>query len=382
MVRCVRAKVGMMFSTGFKYFLGVTVLSVAALIMSLFVLDQVAIAGVAISMLILVSALLAGIAVVTRDGQTTTATPDASKELASQSMWPLVTSIGVVLLALGLVTSAIVFFTGLVVVLASLAEWMVQSWSERASKDTNYNALARKRILNPIEFPVLAALGLGVVIYSFSRIMLTVNKTTGASLFIVFGSLVLIGGTLFAIKPDIKRSLVVGVCVLGSVGIFAAGILSATTGVREELVAAKAESHELPECGAERSQHFDKDATGTLSLRSSIDATIELVDGKLTARVVGFNQPQNSVTVRRATSTNFIFHNMDAKEFRLVADLGTRTLSEPEGATEKNLVCTQLTAQGSEQSLVLKINKPAPVGTSYILSVPGVEGQSIELVVP
>ena len=382
MVRCVRAKVGMMFSTGFKYFLGVTVLSVAALIMSLFVLDQVAIAGVAISMLIVVSALLAGIAVVTRDGQTTTATPDASKELVTQSMWPLVSGVGVVLLAVGLVTSSLVFFAGLIVLLAALAEWMVQSWSERASKDTNYNALARKRLLNPIEFPVLAALGLGVVIYSFSRIMLTVNKTTGASLFIVFGSLVLIGGILFAVKPDLKRSLVVTICVLGAVGIFVAGIFSATNGVREELVAAKAESHELPECGAERSEHFDKDATGTLSLRSSIDATIELVDGKLAARVVGFNQPQNSVTIRRSTSTNFIFHNMDSNEYRLVANLGTRKLAEPEGATEKNLVCTQLTAQGSEQSLVLKIDKPAMVGTSYTLSVPGIEGQSIELVVP
>ena len=371
-----------MFSTGFKYFLGVTVLSVAALIMSFFVLDQLAIAGVAISMLIAVTALLAGIAVATRDGQTTTATPDSSKELATQSMWPLVTSIGVVLLALGLVISSLVFFSGLVVVLGALAEWMVQSWSERASKDVKYNALARKRILNPIEFPVLAALGLGVVIYSFSRIMLAVDKSTGALLFIVLGSVVLIAGILFVLKPNLNRSLVVAICSLGAVGIFATGILSATTGMREELVLAKSESHEHPECGAERSEHFDKLAEGNLSLRSSVDATIELADGKLTARVVGFNQPQNSVTVRRANSTNFIFHNLDANEYRLVADLGNRAVAEPEGKTEKNLVCTQLTAQGSEQSLVLTINKPAPAGTSYVLSVPGIEGQVIELVVP
>jgi len=371
-----------MFSTGFKYFLGVTVLSVAALIMSLFVLDQLEIAGVSISMLIAVTALLAGIAVATRDGQTTTATPDSSKELATQSMWPLVTSIGVVLLALGLVTSSLVFFSGLVVVLGALAEWMVQSWSERASKDVKYNALARKRILNPIEFPVLAALGLGVVIYSFSRIMLAVDKSTGALLFIVLGSVVLIAGILFVLKPNLNRSLVVAICSLGAVGIFATGILSATTGMREELVLAKSESHEHPECGAERSEHFDKLAEGNLSLRSSVDATIELADGKLTARVVGFNQPQNSVTVRRANSTNFIFHNLDANEYRLVADLGNRAVAEPEGKTEKNLVCTQLTAQGSEQSLVLTINKPAPAGTSYVLSVPGIEGQVIELVVP
>ena len=116
-----------MFSTGFKYFLGVTMLSIAALVMSLFVLDQIAIAGVAISMLITVTALLAGIAVATRDGQTTTSTPDSSSELATQSVWPLVSGVGVVLLAIGLVTSSLVFFAGLIVLLASLAEWMVQS---------------------------------------------------------------------------------------------------------------------------------------------------------------------------------------------------------------------------------------------------------------
>ena len=313
-----------MFSTGFKYFLGVTLLSTAALIMSLFVLDQFAIAGVAISMLIAVTALLAGIAVVTRDGQTTTATPDSSKELVTQSMWPLVSSIGVVLLALGLVTSAVVFFSGVVVLLAALAEWMVQSWSERASKDTNYNALARKRLLNPIEFPVLAALGLGVIIYSFSRIMLTVNKSIGASLFIVFGLVVLITGILFAVKPNMKRSLVVAICVLGAVGIFVAGIISASTGLREDLVIAKSESHEHPECGAERSEHFDKLAEGNLSLRSSVDATIELVDGKLTARIVGFNKPQNSVTIGDCCVLNFNHCNASpvVVDFKLNQQLG------------------------------------------------------------
>lgn len=371
-----------MFSTGFKYFIGVTVLSVVALVMSLFVLDQLAIAGVALSMLIGSTALLAGIAVVTRDGQTKTSSPELSKDLTTQSIWPLVTSVGVVLLALGLVISSLVFFSGVIVLLAALAEWMVKSWSERSSKDPGYNSSARKRLLNPIEFPVLAALGLGVVIYSFSRVMLAVDKSTGASLFIIFGLVVLIAGILFAVKPNMKRSLVIAICVLGAVGIFVAGIISASTGLREDLVIAKSESHEHPECGAERSEHFDKLAEGNLSLRSSVDATIELVDGKLTARIVGFNKPQNSVTIRRSTPTNLIFHNLDAKEYRLVADLGNRAVAEPEGKTEKNLVCTQLTAQGAQQALVLKIDKPATVGTPYLLSVPGLEGQSIELVVP
>jgi hypothetical protein len=374
-----------MFSTGFKYFLGVTVLSVAALIMSLFVLDQLAIAGVSISMLIAVTALLAGIAVATRDGQTTTATPDSSKELVTQSMWPLVTSIGVVLLALGLVISSLVFFSGLVVVLAALAEWMVQSWSERASKDTNYNALARKRILNPIEFPVLAALGLGVVIYSFSRIMLAVDKSTGALLFIVLGSVVLIAGILFVLKPNLNRSLVAAICALGAVGIFATGILSATTGMREELVEAAAEGHfSHAECGPEESKYFDKLAEGTLSLRSSVSATVVYQDGELIANVQGVNGAQKSITVASANPTNIVFRNATQGEFRLVAHLGgsKQTDETAEGESHKNETCTQLVAPGAEQSLTLKIAKPSSAENVYYLYIAGAEDKKIEMVVP
>lgn len=374
-----------MFSTGFKYFLGVTMLSIAALVMSLFVLDQVAIAGVAISMLITVTALLAGIAVATRDGQTTTSTPDSSSELATQSVWPLVSGVGVVLLAIGLVTSSLVFFAGLIVLLASLAEWMVQSWSERASKDTNYNALARKRLLNPIEFPVLAALGLGVVIYSFSRIMLTVNKSTGASLFIIVGALVLVGGVLFATKPNMKRSVSVTICVLGALGIVAGGLASAVSGEREELVEAAAEGHfNHAECGPEESKYFDKLAEGTLSLRSSVSATVVYQDGELIANVQGVNGAQKSITVARANPTNIVFRNATQGEFRLVAHLGgsKETDKTAEDESHKDETCTQLVAPGAEQSLTLKIAKPSSAENVYYLFIAGAEDKKIEMVVP
>lgn len=120
-----------MFSTGFKYFIGVTVLSVVALVMSLFVLDQLAIAGVALSMLIGSTALLAGIAVVTRDGQTKTSSPELSKDLTTQSIWPLVTSVGVVLLALGLVISSLVFS----VALSSYSRPWLSGWSNLGVSD-------------------------------------------------------------------------------------------------------------------------------------------------------------------------------------------------------------------------------------------------------
>jgi hypothetical protein len=374
----------MMFSTGFKYFFGVTVLSVIALIMSLALFEKLALVGVAISFLIAVGALLAGLSAFTSDGTTRDANTSVS-ELVTQSMWPLISAIGVVFLGLGLVTSSVVFFGGIVVLLAAMSEWMVQAWSERASTDLAHNTAARKRLLNPIEFPVLAAVGLGVVIFAFSRIMLTVDKSTGAILFIVAGALVLVAGSLFAIKPNLKRSVGASICVLGALGIIAGGVASAVSGEREELVEAAAEGHfSHPECGPEESKYFDKLAEGTLSLRSSISATVVYQNGELFANVQGFNEPQKTITVARSNPTNIIFRNATDGEFRLVAHLGGGKVaeSESEGKSHKDETCTQLVAPGAEQSLTINVSKPSSAENVYYLYIAGAEDKKIEMVVP
>jgi hypothetical protein len=46
------------------------------------------------------------------------------------------------------------------------------------------------------------------------------------------------------------------------------------------------------------------------------------------------------------------------------------------------VTCTQLISEGAEQWLTLTINKPSVSGEPYTLSVPGLEGQSIVVVVP
>jgi hypothetical protein len=379
-----RSKVGMMFSTGFKYFFGVTVLSIVALIMSLALFEKLALVGVAISFLIAVGALLAGLSAFTSDGTTRDANTSTS-ELVTQSIWPLISAIGVVFLGLGLVTSSVVFFGGIVVLLAAISEWMVQAWSERASTDLAHNTAARKRLLNPIEFPVLAAVGLGVIIFAFSRIMLTVDKSTGAVLFIVAGALVLVAGSLFAIRPNMKRSVGAAICVLGALGIVAGGVASAVSGEREELVEAAAEGHfSHPECGPEESKYFDKLAEGTLSLRSAVSATVVYQDGELFANVQGINTPQKSITVARSNPTNIIFRNATEGEFRLVAHLGgdKAAKSESKDKSHKDETCTQLVAPGAEQSLTLNVSKPSSAENVYYLYIAGAEDKKIEMVVP
>ncbi|MFM8714059.1 MAG: hypothetical protein ACKOE7_11970, partial [Actinomycetota bacterium] len=112
-------------------------------------------------------------------------------------------------------------------------------------------------MLHPIEFPIIATLGLGVVIFAFSRIMLAISKSAGAVAFIVAASLVLLVGSLFALRPALKPALVGGICVIGAVGIIAGGIAGTGAGLRADLVEAAAEGHYTHrECGPEKAKYF------------------------------------------------------------------------------------------------------------------------------
>lgn len=377
-----------MFKVGSKLFLGLTGFSALTLVAYLIFVERLALGGVALSMVFATLVGLSAIVIIVNDGDNEVQPRDAS--LVRASMWPLVTVAGVVLLILGLVVAQVYFIFGIVVVLAALTEWLVQAWSESASDDAAHNDSARRRLLHPIEFPVIATLGLGVIIFAFSRIMLAISKSAGAVAFMVLSSLVLLVGAIVALRPALKSAIVSGICVVGAIGIVAGGIAGQGAGLRSDLVEAAEEGHYTHrECGEEKSKYFDKKAMKTLSLRTNPVAIIELRDGVLSAVMTGFNEPQKSVSVPRGNPVTFIFRNFDAAERRMVASLGaamgtgTESSSEKEGHSNANETCTQLIPQGAEQALTITYAKPSIAQVEPLtLTVPGVEGQAIEVVVP
>jgi len=377
-----------MFKVGSKLFLGLTGFSTLTLVAYLVFVERLALGGVALSMVLAALVGLSAVIIMINDGDSEVQPRDAA--LVRASMWPLVTVAGFVLLVLGLVVAKVYFIFGIVVVLAALTEWLVQAWSESASDDAAHNESARRRLLHPIEFPVIATLGLGVVIFAFSRIMLAISKSAGAVAFIVLASLVLLVGAIFALRSALKTTLVSGICVVGAVGIVAGGIAGQGVGLRADLVEALEEGHYTHrECGEEKSKYFDKKAMKTLSLRTNPIAVVELRDGVLSAVMTGFNDPQKSVSVPRGNAVTFIFRNFDTAERRMVASLGTamavdtNTEGDKEGHSDTNETCTQLIPQGAEQALTIVYSKPSIAQEAPLtLTVPGVEGQAIEVVVP
>ena len=377
-----------MFKVGSKLFLGLTGFAALTLVAYLIFVERLALGGVALSVVFAVLVGLSAVIIMINDGDSEVQPRDVS--LVRASMWPLVTVVGFVLLILGLVVAQVYFIFGIVVVLAALTEWLVQAWSESASDDAAHNESARRRLLHPIEFPVIATLGLGVIIFAFSRIMLAISKSAGAVAFIVLSSLVLLVGAIVALRPALKSALVSGICVAGAVGIVVGGIAGQGAGLRTELAEAAAEGHFLHrECGEEKSKYFDKKAMKTISLRTNPVAIVELRGGVLSAIMTGFNEPQKIVSVPRGNPVTFIFRNFDDAERRMVASLGTAMVAGAETSTEKeshsdsNETCTQLIPQGAEQALTVTYAKPSIAQEGPLtLTVPGVTGQAIEVVVP
>ncbi|MGA1142863.1 MAG: hypothetical protein ACO3V6_05990, partial [Ilumatobacteraceae bacterium] len=100
-------------------------------------------------------------------------------------------------------------------------------------------------------------------------------------------------------------------------------------------------------------------------------------------------EPQKIVSVPRGNPVTFIFRNFDDAERRMVASLGTAMAAGGEASTEKeghsdsNETCTQLIPRGAEQALTVTYAKPSIAQEDPLtLTVPGVTGQAIEVVVP
>ncbi len=199
------------------------------------------------------------------------------------SLWPLVAAVGAVLLVVGLVTYPVIFIFGLVALLAATVEWMVQAWSERASADSRFNEGVRGRIAHPLEFPILGAVALGIVIYSFSRIMLFLSKTGGPAVFIVIAALILLCGFLFAYRPSLRGGAIAGVMAIAAIGLVTGGIVAALEGERET------EAHETTgdlaadgECDTPDETEADDNASQNVAAKANLTAEIVLEsDGTL-----------------------------------------------------------------------------------------------------
>jgi hypothetical protein len=150
----------------------------------------------------------------------------------SASYWPILGAAAVACAVVGLVSSSLLFIFGVVVGIVVLLEWMVSSWSERATGDEDVNRRIRNRMMNPIEIPVFGAIGVVALVLCVSRLLLAVSEAGAPIIAGIFAVLVLAVASVYATAPKAGRTIVAIVCLLGGLGVLAGGIVGAAEGSR------------------------------------------------------------------------------------------------------------------------------------------------------
>ena len=380
-----------MFTTGSKLLIGASVLAaVSAIAYGVAqdgVMGTVGLASAAIAL-----AFLAGINIYPNDSNiwddeiSSVETAPAAARPPANSIWPMAFALGAAVLTVGLVTYQAVFVVGVVLLLATGAEWTAEAWAERASADAGYNAQVRSRIANPLEFPLAAAIGIGIIIYAFSRIMLWLSKTNTVIAFSVLGVIILTVAFLAAYRPGLKSRAAVGAIAVGVLALVAGGAAAGLDGERE------IKEHETTEGLTEEGEEIclspeefeaDEKASQSVGAQANVAAEITLTEaGELDFDVVGPVESPDQLTLPRSNPNNVIFINESDEERRLSVDLTV----PPADAVEDEgplLKCTTLVEPGGRQNITLTIGAPsfaAPDG--YFFFVPGVESARLELIVP
>lgn len=381
-----------MFTTGSKFLFGAaTTAAIGAVLYGL--IEGGALGTVGLVFAAVALAALGGIALWSRDADVSSMDVDALHRTAaaapapSASIWPPVAALGLALLTVGLVTDQSVFILGVIVVVAATVEWMVQAWSDRASADAGYNAGIRGRIAHPLEFPILAAVAVGVIVFSFSRIMLFLSKTGGPVAFGVIAALILAIGFVFAARPTLKDGAIGAVVAIGVFGLVLGGVASALGGEREmEVHESVAALGEHQECDTPEHTHADDNASQTVGAKANVTGQVTLADDDtLSAIALGLPTPSSSIVITRNNPTNILFHNNSSHERRLVLNAGTR-LSDPSDTTSEVVpaqYCTALVEEGGTQMLTFTIaDTSAAVDEPMSFTVPGVDSAVVEVVVP
>jgi len=184
---------------------------------------------------------------------------DALPEVAAPhnaSYWPILGAVALGCGVVGIVSSELLFIFGVVLGVAVLLEWMVSSWSDRATGDPEVNQRIRNRTMNPIEIPVFGVIGVVAFVLCISRVLLSASEHGSAIVAITVAILILAFASIYAIAPKAGRTIVATLAVLLAIGVIAGGVVGAAQGSRTY----EKHEEELPSQSPDRRQPADPGA--------------------------------------------------------------------------------------------------------------------------
>ena len=149
------------------------------------------------------------------------------------SYWPLLTAFSLGAIVVGAAVSTPLVVIGAIGLVVAGFEWTVRAWSDRITGDPDRNRQIRERLMHPIEVPVGATLAIALIVFCMSRILLAIPKVGSVFFIIILAALVFVIAIVLASRPQLKRSVLVAVVILGGLAILAGGIAGGIAGPRE-----------------------------------------------------------------------------------------------------------------------------------------------------
>ena len=125
---------------------------------------------------------------------------------------------------LGAVFDAQLFILGCIILGVAALEWTIHSWASHATGDPAANRKARNRMLNPIEIPLFAIVGIGLFVLSLSRVLLALGKTPSAVIFGIVPLMAFLIAIGLNARPHHSRNVVAVLVVIGGLLILGGGI--------------------------------------------------------------------------------------------------------------------------------------------------------------
>ena len=147
--------------------------------------------------------------------------------------WPILGAFGATSLAIGIVVGKPLVLLGAAVLGVTAFEWAAKSWADRATGDPAVNHAIRRRVLFPIEIPLLSVVGVAVLVLAVSRVLLALPKNGSYVVFGAVPALILLVGWLVTAKPKLNRNVITVLLLVGGLAVLAGGIAGAVAGPRK-----------------------------------------------------------------------------------------------------------------------------------------------------
>jgi hypothetical protein len=156
------------------------------------------------------------------------------------SIWPMFAAISGALVLVGTAFSSFLFYAGLIGLVIAGFEWVVRSWTESKALAAGADGSGlsahdglREQVLSPIELPLVVVLAIAVVAVAISRVLLAVPKNGAVFVIIIVAAVVFGLANLLARRPELSRTVVIWVLVVGGVILIGSGIAAGISGERE-----------------------------------------------------------------------------------------------------------------------------------------------------